>query len=182
MINSPSFKKLLVSIFILLNISTIIFANFPERLKRFTQLKISSSFPSFLLNKYGQFTGLCARWGMFANLDREKWWLLIKGKYKNQKEIILPLPRQSTRRFIDRFFFDFREAMLCVRLGNDKKKQERYASFLCRRFFAHNGSSIESIVFESRSQKILTISEANKLGYHYDPGIKRESLGVYKCF
>ena len=185
-------KTFFVSLFIIFNLLTLLYYGTPQRFKKlinrtyktiFNIPKDSNKrFPPFIIfERYAQITGLNNRWGMFASLERENWWLIIKARYKNNKTVILPLPKQSKRTFSQKYVFDFKEAQFRTRIYNNKTKQERFAEFLCRKFSKHNDSLIESIIFDRYEQKVFELKEANKLGDFLEPNIKHIGQNIFKC-
>lgn len=182
-------KKPIISLFILLNLFTFLFYLCPQRIKKYINKSYSSvsklpnkRFPPFwVLNKYSQFTGLNNRWGMFTTPDSRNWWLTVKAKYKNNKIITLPLPKQSKRTFIEKFVFDFRETQYRARIYNEKSRQKRYAYFLCRNFSSYEKSPVESIIFERQEQKVLELKEASKRGYYLEPIVKEAGVNIFQC-
>ena len=187
MINSSLFKKTLISFFILLNILAVLVGSSPPELKKLIKQKLCLtqdvgsrvSFLSRFLSRYGQLAGLSSSWRMFSNLSRENTQIQIKGCYKNG-EIVVLLLKQDKENFIDRFFFSFREPKLWHSISYDKRNQERYARFLCRKFSVHSNSSIEKIIFELNRQKILQIKEAVKTGHYLAPTVNK-IVNIYNC-
>lgn len=172
-------KTLIISVFIILNLFTVAYYHFPQRIRRVTD-KI---FPSLkLIREYASAISVTAHWGMFTSLEKEKWWILIKGKYENsQEEVILPIPLQGKRDFLEKYFFDFREVKFFVNLFKEKYRQERYARYLCRRFPENKGSKIIKIIYEQYIQKKYNPKEAWERGYYLEPSYNKTVLNTYYC-
>ena len=187
-------KRLLISFFILLNIFTVIYVNRPVPIKKDVQgdkLKeilhpssldhMRSSIGIFFTN-YGELVGLSTRWLMFVLQDRYNWSYLIKARYMDSSEILLPIPRQGERTFLQREFFDFKDAKFQYNFNYRPYAKEHYASYLCRKYSVHNGSKIKSIVFELYKQNILDPKEAEKRNRYLEPVIKKEMPTVFNCY
>ena len=187
-----STKKILISLFILLNISTVIYINRPVPLKEIQGSKLKeilhsssldymTSVTGLFFRSYGELVGLGTRWLMFILQDRYNWFYLIKAKYNDSSEVLLPIPRQGTRTFVERNFFDFKDAKFQYNFNYRPYVKEHYASYLCRKYPVHNGTRIKSIVFEFYKQNILKPKEADKRKRYLEPIIRKETLGVFNC-
>ena len=109
-----SLRKAFLSAFIILNIFTVLFMNRPE----------------WLIMHYAHLVGLDNRWIMFSRLPRFNWWYVFKAKYSDGTEVVLPLPRQSNRALLERYF-DFREAKFHLNIYNNPSAREAYANQYC---------------------------------------------------
>ena len=114
-------KRFFISLFVLLNIFTVIYVNRPVPIKEIQGNKLKEILHSprydsigskigILFTSYGELVGLGTRWLMFILQDKYNWSYLIKAKYADSSEIILPIPRQGKRSFLQREFFDFKDA------------------------------------------------------------------------
>ena len=185
-------KRFLISFFILLNILTVLYVNrlIPvneiqgNKLKEILHSPYKpsevSKITQFITN-YGELVGLGTRWLMFILQDRYNWSYVIKAKYSDLSEIVLPIPRQGVRTALQKNLFDFKDAKFQYNFNYRPYIKEHYASYLCRKYSVHNGSKIKSVIFELYKQNILDPEEAEKRGTHLEPIIRKEIAGVYSC-
>lgn len=169
-------KKTIITFFIALNVFTVIFVNRPAVIDK----AIGSSLSKFI-NNYSSIVGLSTKWLMFAFLYRENWFYVIKGRYADSHEVILPIPMQSKRSFLERALFDFKEVKFNFNFHIKPYIREHYASYLCRQFKRHNNSSIQYVVFEVNKQKTYSPDEARLHGKCFDEKISTEIVNVFKC-
>ena len=132
------------------------------------------------VRRYAHLVGLDNRWQMFGRQARFNWWYVITARYADPEEIVLSLPRQSKRTFLQRTLFDFKEAKFHLNLYGSDEGRKAYARYLCRQHPTHKGAPIESITFELHYQNILEPEEAAKRGIHVDPTIHRRVLNVFR--
>ena len=185
-------KRFLISLFILLNIFTVVYVNRPVPLKERQDSKLKeilhsssldymTSIVGLFFRGYGELAGLGTRWLMFILQDKYNWSYLIKAKYSDSSEIVLPIPRQGKRTFLQREFFDFKDAKFQYNFNYRPYAKEHYASYLCRKYPIYNGAKIKSITFELYKQNILEPKEADKRKRYLEPVIKKETAGVFNC-
>lgn len=171
-------KRLFILIFIIINLFGIVYYNSPQRIKKIT----SKIFPSLkVIPRYVSSIGITGNWRMFTSLERENWWVVIKGIDEKLNEIIFPLPLQSKRTFLEEYFFDFKEVKFILILLKEKYRQKHYAIYLCKKFPVVNGQKIETIIYESYEQNKYRPKEACKNGYYIEPVIKRTIINTYNC-
>ena len=201
-------KRSIISIFILVNLFTIVYYNAPQRIRKIT----NKIFPPLkLIMQYAPCIGITGNWRMFTSIEKYNWWIVIKGVYKTpslkkgirfdfarlyprsllpgftlrsnkgSKEIILPLPLQSKRTFMETYFYDFREVKFILFLLREKFRQKRYAVYLCRKFQDYEGRKIEKIIYELYKQEKYRPQEAYKNGYYIKPVITRTIVSTYNC-
>ena len=184
-------KRFFISLFILLNIFTVIYINRPvpvkttqgNKLKEIlhpSSFDLRSTIGLFFIN-YGEFIGLGTRWLMFVLQDHYNWFYLIKAKYNDSSEMLLPIPRQGERTILQREFFDFKDAKFQYNFNYRPYLKEHYASYLCRKYPIHNGAKIRAIIFEFYRQNILEPREAQKRNRYLEPVIKKEMPIVFNC-
>ncbi len=185
-------KRFLISIFILLNVFTVLYVNRPlsindiqgNKLKGIleapTQQKSNTALCLFF-SGYGDLVGLGTRWLMFILQDKYNWKYIIKARYEDSSEVVLPIPRQGNRTFLQREFFDFKEAKFQYNFKYRPYIKEHYASYLCKKFSVNNSSRIKSIIFELYKQNILDPKEAEKQNRYLEPIIRKEIAGVFNC-
>ena len=191
MIRFSLLKKLLIYVFIIINIFTVLFINRPVFLaKKINEIIDSYKSPrvsyklsllSWYIKSYAHIVGLDNQWQMFGRQSRFNWWYLIKAKYENSEVVTLPLPRQMPRNLIERNLIDFKEGKFHLILYGNEIGRETYSHYLCRKFSEHNDSKIKSIVFELWWQNILPPKEARKKGMCLDPGIYNQVLNEFNC-
>src|SRR5207244_4316410 len=97
------------------------------------------------LGWYPYLTGTDLMALMFSTIHRREWILLTTAKYKDGTDILLPLPRQSPRSFLQRTFFDNKEVKFQNNMYGAQTGRQMYAYYLCRAFPIHNGFPIQSI-------------------------------------
>lgn len=183
--------KSFISLFIIFNIFTILFMNCPVFVqKAFEQTLKSYGSPNieyklnligWKITKYAHFVGLDNRWQMFGRQTRFNWWYVIKAKYANSKEVILPLPGQSPSSFLRKEFIDFKEAKFYLNIYSRAFQREIYARYLCRKFPTHENSTIKSIIYELNWQNILPPEQARLQGMVLHPGLYSQVLNEFKC-
>ena len=185
-------KRFFISLFVLLNIFTVLYVNRPLPVKDIQGSKLKGvlhSFPSensdgvfdLLFTGYGNLFGLGTRWLMFILQDKYNWKYLIKARYEDSSEVVLPIPRQGNRNFLKRNLFDFKDAKFQYNFNYRSYAKEHYASYLCRKYSKNNESKIKSVVFELYTQNILEPNEATRRNAYLEPIIRKETVGIYKC-
>ncbi len=193
MLLDKDIKRFLISLFVLLNIFTVIYVNRPIPIKETQGSKLKEILhPSSLdhmrsatrifFTGYGELVGLSTRWLMFVLQDRYNWSYLIKAKYEDSSEVILPIPRQGKRTILEREFFDFKDTKFQYNFNYRPYAKEHYASYLCRKYPIHNGAKVKSIIFELYKQNILELKEAEKRNRYLEPIIKKEMPVVFNCY
>ena len=125
-LSSDSLKKILISAFVILNIFTVLFMNRPHFFIKYVNEAIDSyknpmfawklRMGSWYIARYAHLVGLDNRWQMFGRQSRFNWWYDIKAKYSNDEIVLLPLPRQSKKTFLEWLLFDFKEAKFHLNL------------------------------------------------------------------
>lgn len=185
-------KRVLISLFILLNVLTVIFINRPVPINEIQGNKLKeilhspykysdvSKIQKFITG-YGEFVGLGTRWLMFILQDKYNWSYVIKARYSDLSEIVLPIPRQGERTALQKNLFDFKDAKFQYNFNYRPYIKEHYASYLCRKYSVHNGAKIKSVIFELYKQNILDSKEAEQRGHSLEPIIRKEIAGVYSC-
>ena len=185
-------KRFLISAFVLLNILTVIYINRPVPIKEVQNNKLKEilhpssldsmrSAAGLFFTNYGELVGLGTRWLMFVLQDKYNWFYLIKAKYADSSEVLLPVPRQGKRSILQRILFDFKDAKFQYNFNYRPYAREHYASYLCRKYPVHNGVKIRSIIFEFYKQNVLEPKEALKRNTYLDPTVRKEIAGVFNC-
>jgi hypothetical protein len=171
-------RQIAISLFICLNLGTVVYMNRPKGISHSidTELKENLSplalwrvgLMGWAIHHYAHFVGLDNRWEMFSFMPHFNWWFVFKAHYKDSSEEILPLAFQMERTWIEKYFFDFREAKFHLNIYNNRKGQKAYADYLCRFYSAQKAIPIESIVLELHYQNLLDREIALQLGHHKD--------------
>ncbi len=191
MFNISKTRKIIISLFIILNIGTVVFMNRPNSfidavnsvINSFDSpaIKYKTGLYSWYIKTYAHIVGLDNRWQMFGKQSRFNWWYLIKAKYTNSEIITLPLPRQSPRTWFQSFLIDFKEGKFHLNMYTRSADRENYSRYLCRQYPNLNGVPIDSIIFELHYQYILPPEEAAKQGRYLDPNVYSSVLNEFKC-
>lgn len=184
-------KKILISVFIVLNLITVLFTHRPRPLAdAFNRWSYSHLSPlqSWKLNmigwhisNYGHHIGLDNRWEMFSFAHRFHWWYLFRAESDGNKVIDLPLPLQSNRSFIQKYFFDFREAKYHLNLYANKTERLAYMSYLCRRFSVIEGAKTRKIILELHHQIFNEREVTRATGQYMNPNAYSRALDEITC-
>jgi hypothetical protein len=172
------FKKLLISAFVILNLGTVLWINRPKALVRQWDRALAAC-PSpaaaalrqadYLDQYYAHVSGLDPSWQMFGALSRFDWWYVIKARYADGHEVLLPLPLQSDRTWWERNMADFKEVKFHLNMYNDRPTREAYAIYLARLYPEDNGVPLKEIVWELHFQNLRPMEETRRLGSHLEP-------------
>ena len=183
-------KKLLISIFAVLNVCTIFFMSRPDQFIASSNKYINSNFSpqnvyniglfAWYIKRYAHLVGLDNCWKMFGHQSRFNWWYVIKARYPDE-EIKLPLPMQSKRTFLEWLLFDFKEAKFYLNIYGSKDSREIYSHYLCRKYRSYKDKPISSIIFELHHQYILPPEQARQKGYCLDPNSYSRVLDEFIC-
>jgi len=175
-------KQSVLSVFVVLNLFTVLYMNAPPALRRAAAETVDAHlapadahkahYGAYMLRWYAYLVGADAQWQMFGWQPRFHWWYVIKGRYENGDEVVLPLPMQARRSAAQRFFWDFRDTKIYLNLYRRADWRQAFAYYLCRRFPEHpeqNGSRIRSVVYELHWRNVLPPEEARETGTHLAP-------------
>ena len=104
--------------------------------------------------------GLNGKWQMYGGQSRFNWSYNITGIYVDSNtgestERVLPLPRQTERTLIQRYWLDFKEAKFLLNIYSDELARETYSRYLAREFASHDGKPIANIRYTLVTQQIL---------------------------
>jgi hypothetical protein len=183
--------KAAASLFIVLNIVTVLFVHRPTGLGSELMAAVRKRSPiaahrielaAWHILRYAHLSGLDNRWVMFSRQTRYRWWYAITGLYADNyrtETVVLPLPLQSDRSFLQRYFFDAKEGKFHLNIYNDLVAKEAYSRYLSRRFPTHDGIPIRSIVFELKRQAILSPTEASVRQQYLDPIVETQIMHVF---
>jgi hypothetical protein len=161
--------KTLLSAFCILNLGTVLYINRPSWVIRSAERWLSHLNPEtvhsvrmkeWYVRRYAHLVGLDNLWQMFGRQSRFNWWFQIKGLYKGGKVVLLTLPLQSPRTFVEKSFFDFKEGKYHLNLYAGAELRRWYADYLCREHPTHEGAPIQAISWEMHYQNLLPPQEA----------------------
>jgi hypothetical protein len=102
--------------------------------------------------------GLNGKWQMYGAQSRFNWRYVISARYADEAratEIVLPLPRQSERGWLEANVLDFKEAKFQLNIYNDELARETYARYLARRYPNHDGLPITHVRYTLLSRGII---------------------------
>lgn len=182
-------RKLIVSLFCLLNILAVLVMNQPDAFETAkTELFAARLSPTatyrvryaeWLVKRYAHLAGLDNRWTMFSTVHRFDWWYVIKA-IRGAGPEVLPLPRQSERSFLQRHLFDHKEAKIDLNLYGRPEWRRAYGRYLCRQLAA-GGDPAAFVMFELRYQALLERAQAEALGRHLEPSEHSQVLDAVVC-
>ncbi len=192
MLDFSKLVKVLISLFILTNLSAFIYFNYPGKVTRLANKILNLPLkeeivknvkkPLKKIRTFLRFIGLSNRWNMFCNVNKSNYWFLIRARYKNSKEIVLPLPLQTTNTTIlDRYFFSFREPKFLISLFKESLREKSYAHFLCRTYKTNEGVPIEKVIFEYYERNIINSKNLKKSSTYLETLITKEILDTFSC-
>lgn len=179
-------RKVVLSAFCLLNIGTVVFMNLPDPVteaeaRTLKHLPVRTAHRvrrvELQIRRYAYLVGLDNTWTLFARLPRFDWWYVIKARYPDGSEEVLPLPRQSARPFLYRNFFDHKEAKFHLNMYPRPYMRWSYARYLCHVVRATRPTPAAAILFELHWQNILERREALARGTHLEPESHGQLLG-----
>ncbi len=192
MVGFDGLKKTLIYIFVGINIFTVLYMNRPVCFIQIVNKVIDNykspvfayklRLLSWCIKSYAHIVGLDNQWQMFGRQSRFNWWYLIKAKYDDSKIVVLPLPGQTSRNFIERNLIDFKEGKFHLNLYNNEVGRETYSRYLCKKFSSSDVSGIQSIIFELWYQYILPPEEAGQKEKYLDPNVYSQVLNEFRCY
>jgi hypothetical protein len=183
--------KIIISLFAVLNISTVLYMNRPEQLIAATEsafrrhldgwTRYQVNRADWLVRRYANVVGLDNRWEFFGRVSRFNWHYLVHARTADGRMTVLPLPRQSPRTFAQRTFADFKEAKFHLNLYTRPRAREAYARHLCRAYPTVQGASVSSVVFELYTQNILPMGAAVRRGVTLEPDVDKWQGDEFRC-
>jgi hypothetical protein len=166
-------KRRLISIFVLVNLLTVLWINQPEAFSDAKSKWIDRQLPpneayqlryaAWRWSQYAHYAGLDNRWQMFGRQSRFNWWYDIRAVYSDgvqESTVSLPLPNQSARTFMQRTLFDLKERKFELNIYLNPVARESYSRYLARQFPTHHGMPIQSVRWHLGTQAILPPAEA----------------------
>ena len=149
-------RKARISLFCLLNLVTILWANWPvglsewgnAALPRLTTLEgvQCANSGKWLLGRYGHFTGLGTNWKLFAGLPRYHYWLTAEITYDDQTVEERPRPRPRHRWPALAPIFDHRENKYDLNLLSNDLTRITFGRWFCREI-RREGRTPETVAF-----------------------------------
>ena len=187
-------KFTFISLFIILSIWIMVSANIGLDLPQIFPTKYSPDDPDqiisrinwniryadWMIDHIGFGMGLKNYWRMFAPVDRFNWYMKFIAIHENGDEKLLPLASQMDRNVWERNFVDFREAKFHLNIYSNKRGQEFYARYLCRKH-SDSRNPITSIRIDLDSKNILSPEKAKELGTTLDPVMQTKVWGNFSC-
>jgi hypothetical protein len=166
-------KRYLISMFVLVNLLTVLWINQPEAYSDAKSKWIDRQLPpkeayqlryaAWRWSQYAHYAGLDNRWQMFGRQSRFNWWYDIRAVYSDgvqESTVSLPLPNQSARTFVQRSLFDLKERKFELNIYLNPVARESYSRYLARQFPTHDGMPIQSVRWHLGTQGILSPAEA----------------------
>ena len=183
-------KQVLLSLFIVLNLGTVLFINRPlwlvresdEIVQGFTpRLAYRFNYTGWLIRRYAHLAGLDNLWQMFGRQSRFNWWYEITATYADGKTVVLPLPRQSPRTFWQAHFADYKEAKYHLNLYQSQELRQRYAHYLFREYATKDGAAIQTITFNLHHQMLLEPPQSGQQRTHVADRSYSQVLDQFSC-
>jgi len=170
------FKKRIVSIFVVFSLFTVLYMNRPGVFALSPDAPYPVLLGDWFVQEYAFLAGLNNQWQMFGRQSRFNWWYVIKARYADGTDQVLPLPLQSDRSFLQSALFDFKEIKLQLNLYPRPEAREAYAYYLARQYPSRNGQPIVWIIYELQWQMLMPREEASRTGTHVYPQISSQLL------
>lgn len=161
-------KRRLISMFVLVNLLTVLWINQPESfcdtkskwLDRWLPPSDAYRFryAGWRWSQYAHYTGLDNRWQMFGRQSRFNWWYDIRAIYSDgvrESTVLLPLPNQSARTVLQRTLFDLKERKFELNIYLNPLARESYSRYLARQYPTKDGMQIQSVRWHLGTQGIL---------------------------
>lgn len=185
------FRDLLISCFVVLNVVTVLHANYPAWATKFStavrsmlpssQAQYRYDYAGWLLLRYAHVVGLDNRWQMFGRQPRFDWWYEITGTAGYGQETLFKLPNQGKRTLAEHFFFDFREAKYHLNLYSAPDLRLRYAHYLCREEKLDDGSKPRAVIFRVKFKNLHSRQDAYRLNQHLYPNVVTGQTDTFSC-
>ncbi len=187
----PTWLKVLMSLFAVVNLLAVLFANEPDWSSREREQWATKIAPvplyrarqaEWMVRYYSYFSGLDNYWTLFSVLPRFNHWYWIKAHYADGSEQVLPLPMQSQRTFWQKYLFDFRTAKYYLNIYRSQEARQQYLRQLCQDYprSAH-GSTVVSITMDLYHRNILDRETALSRGTTMEPQSHHQPYGQVSC-
>jgi hypothetical protein len=159
-------KKAIISLFVVLSLGTVLYMNRPAALAMSPDAAYPVVLGDWIVQEYAFLAGLNNQWQMFGRQSRFNWWYVIKARYADGTDQVLPLPLQSERGFFQSMLFDFKEVKLQLNLYPRPEAREAYAYYLARQYPLRDGAPISWIIFDLQWQMLLSREDASRYGMY----------------
>jgi len=169
-------KKTVVSIFVVASLLTVLYMNRPGVFALSSDAAYPVLLGDWVIQEYAFLAGLNNQWQMFGRQSRFNWWYVIKARYADGTDVVLPLPLQSDRSFWQSTLFDFKEIKLQLNLYPRPEAREAYAYYLARQYPTKDGQPINWIYYELQWQMLMPREEASRTGTHVYPQVSGQVL------
>jgi hypothetical protein len=166
-------RRCVLSIFILLNLSTVLYMNLPKQWSAETYQQWSAALPestkhqlslcNWRWQQYAHIAGLSNQWQMFGKQSNFNWWYDIRGVYSDgttTETVLLPLPNQSARTFAEKYLFDLKERKFALNIYLNQFARQAYQRYLAQCYPEHLGLPLTEIRWKLCYQMILPPEEA----------------------
>lgn len=163
-------RKTKISLFCVLNIATILWANLPESVVALcSQALVRTGSPPaggpcvecgrYWIGRYAHLTGFGAPWKLFVGLPRYNYWITIKYTYSDGtiEERPRPYPEQAWP--VTTPFFNHRENKIDLNVLSHEPTRIAFARWLCREEAAR-GREVYSVHVINRTRDIPPLAEA----------------------
>jgi len=183
--NLPTWQRVLISCFVVLNLLTIAWVNQPECFLEWKSKWIDQQlspteayrlrYAAWRWQQYAHYSGLDNRWQMFGRQSRFNWWYDIRAVYSDgiiESSVLLPLPNQSSRSLSERLLFDLKERKFELNIYRNPIARESYSRYLARQYPTLDGMPIRSIKWHLGTQQILSPGEAVAKHLMHDPRVQ----------
>ena len=120
---------------------------------------------------------------MFGRQSRFNWWYDIRAIYSDGEKdvaVLLPLPNQSERTFLQQTLFDLKERKFQLNIYLNEVARESYSRYLIRQYPVHDGFRIKAIRWHLCTQRILPPQEAMEKQILHDPVVSVRLLNEFK--
>ncbi len=184
-------RRTLISLFCVLNVTAVLVANQPDTFRDAKSTWLASNlsahnafrarYGEWLVMRYAHLAGLDNKWKMFSTLHRFDWWYVIKARFADGREEVLPLPRQSERSWWQRAFVDFKEAKFHLNIYLREDYKRAYGRYLCRETEDRTGEAPVFIIYELDHRMLKERPEAVRLGTHQDDVVGKQVYQVVDC-
>ena len=127
----------------------------------------------------GMAFSIAEHWTMYSFANPWDQQLLILGVDRNGRGVILPIPSQSPRNFLQSNLIDYHENKMLEGSWKWAPLREMLASSMCRLYAKKY--DLKSILFVQITRRILPWEEAVKVHRYYDMNTNELKYGEYPC-
>lgn len=127
----------------------------------------------------GEALSIAEHWTMYSWAEPDDSQLLILGVNRKNLGVVLPIPSQVSRSFLQANLIDYHENKWLEGTWKYPILREMIAHSMCRLY--GKKYDLKSILFVETSRRILPWDEAAKLHRHYDLHTTELKYGEYPC-